>query len=60
MGSITEKMMPKMTINVENYDPKTTVRMMRKELARVLSRLTGDRKATFNLTVRLGDHDGKS
>jgi hypothetical protein len=51
--------MSKLTINVENHDPKTTVQVMRKELARVLSRLTGDRKATFSLTVRLGDSDGK-
>lgn len=51
--------MAKMTINVENNEPDTRVRDMRKELARVLSRLTGDRRATFSLTVRLGDHDGK-
>ena len=51
--------MSKMTINVENNGPDARVRDMRKQLARVLSRLAGDRKATFHLTVRLGDHDAK-
>lgn len=52
--------MAKMTINVENNEPNTRVRDMRKELARVLTRLSGDRRATFSLTVRLGDNNDKS
>jgi len=52
--------MPKMTINLENNLPDTRVRDIRKQLAQVLSRLRGDRLATLQMTIRLGDHDEKS
>ena len=60
MRCFTEKTMSKMTINIENTKPDCRVRDIRRQLAQVLSRLAGDREATFNLTVRLGDHSGKS
>jgi hypothetical protein len=48
------------TINIENHGSDIRVRDMRRELARILCRLEGDRKVTFSLTLRLGDPDGKS
>jgi len=49
------------TINVTGGGvPEMRVRDMRRQLAKVLSKLQGDRKVSFSLTVFLGDVDGKS
>ena len=53
--------MPKLTtISIQNHEKETWVRDMRRELARTLSRLNGDRKVTFSFYAILGDRDGKS
>jgi hypothetical protein len=52
--------MSKLTISVQNHEPTTRVRDMRRDLARVLSKLKGDRKVTFSFHASLGDSDAKS
>jgi hypothetical protein len=49
------------TINVTGGGaPEMLVRDMRKQLARILSKLTGTRTVSFSLTVFLGNDNVKS
>ena len=52
--------MPKLTISVQNHEPTTRVRDMRRDLARILSRLDGDRLVTFTLHAHLKDKNEKA
>jgi hypothetical protein len=51
--------MAKLVLNVKNYESETRVRDMRRQLAKILSALNGDRKVTFSLTATLEDYDAK-
>jgi hypothetical protein len=48
--------MAKLTVSVQNHEPGTTVRDMRKQLARVLAALRGDRPVTFSFSAVLEEY----
>ena len=48
--------MAKLTLNVQNHATGTTVRDMRRQLARILSALRGDRPVTFSFSATLEDY----
>jgi hypothetical protein len=48
--------MPRLNIRIDNYGQPTTVSQMRRRLAQILSKLSGDQEIKFTFTAVLEDY----